>query len=177
MKEEATFTAFANLSTERLELRQLRLTDENEIFFLRSDEIINQFIDRPKPKKTEEARDFIRKINNNIKSNKSFYWAITIKGNPKLIGTICLWNFSENKKTAEVGYELNSAFQGKGIMDEALKKIIDFSFKTLGITTLEAFTHKNNLKSASLLIRNNFLQDLTRKDEDQVNNIIFILRE
>lgn len=176
MKEEPTFSSFATLSTERLLLRQLKLTDENEIFFLRSDEIINQFIDRPKPKKIEEARDFITRINNNIKSNDSFYWAITIKGNPKLIGTICLWNFSEDKKTAEVGYELNSAFQGKGIMDEALKKIIDFSFKTIGITTLEAVTHKNNLKSISLLEKNYFLQDKTRKDEDQINNIIFVFR-
>ncbi|MEO5908017.1 MAG: GNAT family N-acetyltransferase, partial [Ginsengibacter sp.] len=123
----------------------------------------------------EEARSFIKKINNNIKSNKSFYWAITIKGNPKLVGTICLWKFSENKKTAEVGYELNSAFQGKGIMDEALKKVIHFSFETLGITTLEAFTHKDNLKSISLLMKNNFLQNITRKDEEHLNNLIFIL--
>jgi ribosomal-protein-alanine N-acetyltransferase len=176
MKEEPAFTSFTNLFTERLELRQLKITDENEIFFLRSDENNNQFVDRPKPKKIQDARDFIIRINNNIKSHDSFYWAITIKGNSKLIGTICLWNFSEDKKTAEVGYELNPAFQGKGIMDEALKKVVDFSFKTIGLTTLEAVPHKNNLKSISLLIKNNFLHDTTRKVEDNVNNIIFILR-
>ena len=177
MKEETDFTSFADLSTERLTLRQLKTTDENEIFFLRSDEVINQFIDRPRQKALEEARSFITRINNEIMENKLLYWAITNKENPKLIATICLWKFSENKKTAEVGYELNSAFQGKGIMDEALKKIINFSFETLGLITLEAFTHKDNLKSKTLLIKNNFLPDITRKDKDHPTNIIFILRK
>lgn len=87
-----------------------------------------------------------------------------------------MWNFSEDRKTAEIGYELFPHSQGKGIMDEAIKKLIGFAFQTLGIDILEAFTNKNNLKSISLLLRNNFSHVPGRKDEDDINNVIFILK-
>ena len=177
MKKEINFTSFKELTTERLLLRFLKATDKKEIFILRSDPVINKYIDRPAPTKIEEAMLFIKNRNDNIKENKALYWAITLNENPKLIGTICLWNFSEDKKTAEVGYELFPAFQGKGIMSEAIKKVIESAFENMGVETLEAFTHKDNQKSRSLLSKNNFFYDPIRKDEDNINNVIFILKK
>ena len=175
MKKEINLTSFTELATVRLILRQLKASDDNEIFKLRSDEDINQYLDRPKETSIEEARQFITKINNGIKENRSFYWAITFKENPQLIGTICLWNLSEDKNTVELGYELNQKFHGQGIMSEAIKKVIEFAFENIGVTTIEACTHKDNLKSISLLMKNNFSIDSTRKDQDNINNVIFIL--
>ncbi len=170
------FSRFLKLTTERLLLRRLKATDETALFSLRSNDTINKYIDRPKQTSLEESQQFITRINNGIKENKSMYWAITIKDNPQLIGTICLWHFSDDKKTAEIGYELNPDFQGQGIMNEALKKVIELAFQTIGITTIEAYTHKDNTKSTSLLLKNNFSIDVTRKDEENINNIIFILQ-
>ena len=109
------FIPFPNLTTERLVLRQLKFEDENEICFLRSDESINKYIDRPKTATNEDARKFIDKINTGIERNDWIYWAITTKENDKLIGTICLWNFSHEKYIAELGFELIPEYQGKGI--------------------------------------------------------------
>lgn len=175
MKNEIDLTTFIELTTGRLILRQLKATDDNEIFKLRSDDDINQYLDRPKETSIEESRQFILRINNGINENKSFYWAITLKENPRLIGTICLWNISEDKKTVELGYELNKKFQGQGIMSEAIKKVIEFAFQNIGVATIEAYTHKDNLKSTSLLLKNNFSIDSTRKDEENMNNVIFVL--
>lgn len=168
---------FSNLSTERLRLRPLNLSDENDIFRLRSDEIINYFISRKRLTNKDEAIQFINRINNQIKEGVILYWAIMLKENPPLIGTICLWNFSKERKTAELGYELFPEFQGKGIMDEAVKKVIETAFKKMGFAIIEAFTHKDNFKSRSLLLRNNFFDDSSRKDEDNDNNAIFILQK
>jgi ribosomal-protein-alanine N-acetyltransferase len=55
--------------------------------------------------------------------------AITENGANQMIGSICLWNFQQTK-TAEVGFDLNPKFQGKGIMSELLKCIIQFDLKT-----------------------------------------------
>ncbi len=52
-----------NLSTERLNLRQLTKEDVSTIFFLRSDESINKFINRQRIKHIDEALDFILKMN------------------------------------------------------------------------------------------------------------------
>jgi len=171
------FTSLSNLSTTRLQLRSLKLSDENEIFFLRSNETVNQYIGRKRISRKEEALQFINKINNNLKNNEALYWAITLKGNLHLIGTVCLWNFTKDRKTAELGYELFPEFQGKGIMDEAVKKVIETAFQKIGVNTFEAFTHKNNLRSRALLLRNNFVHDSSRTDDDDENNIIFVLKK
>src|SRR5437868_13096004 len=116
------FTPFPNLITERLFLRQLKIEDANEIFTLRSSDEVNRFLDRPKATTIDEARQFINKINDGINKNESVYWAITFKNDSKLIGTICYWNISKENDRAEIGYELQPRYQGKGIMQEAILK-------------------------------------------------------
>ncbi|WP_074410099.1 MULTISPECIES: GNAT family N-acetyltransferase [Aquimarina] len=164
---------FPELQTERLFLRQLKESDDQVILFLRSNEIVNTFVKRPKTNTIEEAINFINKINKGIDEQNWLFWGITVKDKPKLIGTICLWNFSENKKTAEVGYDLHPNFYRQGIMNEALVSILDYGFKTLELDTIEAFTHKNNEASKKLLIRNNFNHIEDRIDSDNPDNIIF----
>ena len=105
--ETINLTPFPNLSTERLTLRQLNLQDDNEIFFLRSDERVLKYLVIPKANSIEEARAFIHKINNG-----SAYWAICLKNETKLIGTICFWNISKEENKAEIGYVLHPGYQG-----------------------------------------------------------------
>ena len=167
------FTPFPELKTERLILRKLEEFDCNMVLFLRSDKIVNQYIKRPKTESKADAIKFINKINKGIVDNEWFYWSITLKDNPKMIGTICLWNFSDNGKVAEVGYDLDPKFQGKGIMNEALKCVIEFGFDILKLNNIEAFTHKENISSTKLLLKNKFKLIEDRKDEDNLNNIIF----
>ena len=175
MMKKLYFTPFPILKTERLIFRQLEEADNNEIFFLRSDDEVNKYIDRPKQKGIYEANDFISKINNGIIKDEWVYWAITLKDNPKLMGTICLWNISTDKKYAELGYELHPKFHGQGFMSEALVHILDYGFRIMKLEKIEAFTHKSNLKSTALLLKNNFKRDVGRKDEGNKNNIIFTI--
>ncbi len=118
---------------------------------MRSDKEINKFVKRASAKTKEEALEFISKINTQIKQGIFFYWAITEKNNDKMVGSICLWNFSEDRKKAEVGYDLNPNFQGKGIMNESLKTIIQFGFEKLNLNLIEAYTNSENENSKKLL--------------------------
>ena len=169
------FTPFPIITTERLILRCLEVSDDQQIFMLRSDNRVNQYLARPKQKDIKESMAFISKINNGINNNEWIYWAITLKESSKLIGTICLWNFSSKKNVAELGYELDPAFQGKGIMSETLKKIIEFGFQEIELYTIDAYTHKNNNNSTILLQKHNFKLDEERKDKGNSDNIIFML--
>ncbi|MFM9949131.1 MAG: GNAT family N-acetyltransferase; N-acetyltransferase, partial [Saprospiraceae bacterium] len=96
-------------------------------------------------------------------------------GHDDLIGTICLWNFSEDKTQAELGYELKPVFQGLGLMDEAVKSVLVYSFESIGIQTLCAFTHHNNNASRRLLEKNGFEFDPDQKDDGNVNNVVYLL--
>ncbi len=144
-------TPFSVLKTDRLTLRQLASSDDEAIFALRTDEKVNKYLDRVPSKSMNDAQTFIWMINEGIQNRNLKYWALTLSGNDELIGTICLFNFAADNKKAEIGYELLPDFQGKGIMQEAVSKIIDFGFQSLGLEVIEAHTQAQNQSSTRLL--------------------------
>jgi ribosomal-protein-alanine N-acetyltransferase len=163
-----TFTPFPILTTERLTLKQLVVNDEQEIFALRSDREINKYLDRQVSNTIADARKFINTINDKINKNDSLYWAITLSDRGILVGTICLFGFSDENGKCEIGYELLTNFQGQGIMKEAAEKVIDYSFNTIKVKKIEAFFHRDNQRSIKLLgklsFRNSNETDKTNPD-------------
>jgi len=153
-----TFTPFPILTTERLTLRQLVINDEREIFTLRSDSEINKYLDRQVSNTIDDARNFINTVNENINKNDSLYWAITLSDKNILVGTICLFSFSDENDKCEIGYELLTNFQGQGIMKEAVEKVIDYAFNTINVQKIEAFFHRDNMRSIRLLDKFSFKQ-------------------
>lgn len=135
------------LTTERLTLRQLVIDDDQEIFTLRSDSAINKYLDRPISNTIDDARNFITKIID----NNALYWAITLSDRNILVGTICLFSFSEENEKCEIGYELLTNYQGQGIMKEAAEKVIDYAFNTIKVQKIEALFHRDNMGSIKLL--------------------------
>jgi [ribosomal protein S5]-alanine N-acetyltransferase len=156
---KTNFALFPVLQTERLVLRKLNAIDAPAIFQLRSDKRVNAFLDRPILGDIEGAHQFIAKIENLIAAKESLYWAITIKGNDTLIGTICIWNIEKQKAKAEMGYELLSDFQGKGLMQEAIEKIIEFAFSEMKLSVITALTKAENHPSVKVLLKNSFQLD------------------
>ncbi len=151
-----SFTPFPILATERLTLRQLVINDEQEIFTLRSESEINKYLDRQVSNTINDARNFINKVNENINKNDSLYWAIILGDRNILVGTICLFNFSDENDKCEIGYELLTNFQGRGIMKEAAEKVIDYAFNTIKVQKIEAFLHRDNQRSIKLLEKFSF---------------------
>lgn len=176
---QINFTPFPVLTTERLILRQLTLEDENEVLAIRSNEMVNKYIDRPPTRTIEDARKFIDRITKNISNNESAFWAITLKNNPALIGSITLWKISKEHERAEIGYELHPDFHGKGIMQEAFTKVVEFGFQTMKLKTIVAFIHKENEPSKKLLEKNNFSvdpgYDELKTEEEKVTLLVYSL--
>jgi ribosomal-protein-alanine N-acetyltransferase len=166
---------FPILKTERLTLRQLTETDVKAIYTLRSNESVNRYIKRSRQVTLDEAKTFINKINVGINQHSWIYWAICLKDTTDLVGTICLWNFSDDKTMAELGYELDPTYQGQGYLNEALKSVVLYAFVTIGLTSIEAYTHRENLSSTRLLEKNKFRLDPTKVDEGNTNNIVYRL--
>jgi [ribosomal protein S5]-alanine N-acetyltransferase len=170
------FTHFPVLTTERLTLRQLSVDDRQNVFTLRSDKEINKYLDRQVSKTIKEAVDFINKINDNIEKNNSIYWAITLTKTKTFVGTICLFEFSNDKNSCEIGYELIPNFQGQGIMKEAAQAVIDYVFQTLKIKNLLAFTHRDNQNSTKLLTGLNFVKSTETDKKNPALNIFILAR-
>jgi ribosomal-protein-alanine N-acetyltransferase len=171
MNNSINFTPFPDLATGRLTLRRMNAEDVKEIFFLRSDERVLKYIAIQKAETHDDALKYIDKIHNGINSNEWIMWAISLKDTSKLVGTICLWNLSTKDLKADVGYVLHPDFQGMGIMQEAIVKVIDYGFKTMELNSIDADVDPNNSKSIKLLERNGF--SLTSKS---ANTLIYSLK-
>lgn len=166
-------TALPPLRTTRLLLRQPEPTDDLFFQMLRSDPDVNRYLDRAKTATLKEARQFIAKINEYIARGESFYWVVaqpvTSQGlGTQPVGTICLWNFSTENDSAEVGYELLPAFQGKGYMQEALAKVIEFGFEELALSEIKAYLHAENEASVRLLEKFNFERTGTHGENELI---------
>jgi ribosomal-protein-alanine N-acetyltransferase len=149
---------FSNITTERLFLRELHLDDAEEIFRLRADERVNVLIDRKTAISIDDAKEFIQKILANSANNEGIMWAITLIGDPKLIGTITYWHIEWENNKAEIGYEMLPEYHGKGLMTEALKKVIDFGFNKLGFKIIVADPKAINTPSVKLLEKLGFIK-------------------
>ena len=167
---------FTGLKTARLILRQPTTSDWKMISYLRSSVEVNKYVHRPRAETKEKALAYISKTILGIDDQKLYYWVITEKNSDQMIGSICLWNLSEDGKTAEVGYDLNPKFQRRGIMNESLKCILDFGFNTLQLEVIEAYTQRRNEPSKKLLERNGFKWVVGKKDANDPENIIYQIK-
>jgi ribosomal-protein-alanine N-acetyltransferase len=154
------------INTKRLILRPLSYNDAGEVFLLRSNEEIHRYLLRPLAKTIEDARAFIERINEGNAKGEILYWGAQLKGESRIIGTVCLWKINLTKLRAETGYELMPAFQGKGYAAEALAAALDYGFNSIKLSAIEAEVSPENERSISLLKKFNFV--LPGKTPEQV---------
>lgn len=159
--------------THRLQLKEINESHVEDILKIRSNEMINQFVQRNSPKNNYDALQFILTIKERTRNHQTFYWGISLKDHAHLIGTICLWNFSEDRKTAEVGYELLPDYHRQGIMSEALTAVLHFGFNELNLQEIVAMTDQSNENSKKLLLKYNFILQEERNDKDFPGSLVF----
>jgi [ribosomal protein S5]-alanine N-acetyltransferase len=163
---EPIFSPFPGLTTERLLLRSIERTDAPEILFLRSDELVMQYIDREKTKTLEEAEIFIDKIKTAAETNEGIMWAITLIDKPTvLIGTIGFWRLIKQHYRAEVGYMLHPDHWNKAIMREALQAVIRYGFEQMKLHSIEAHINPDNVASGALLEKCGFTREAYFKED------------
>lgn len=113
----------------------------------------------PHPYHREDAVRFIQRVN---QQSPSTVFAIELDGKP--VGSIGYFPASDiNRMNAEVGYWLGEPFWGKGIITEAIGKLVDHAFTHSNLSRLFAIPFPHNLASAKALARNGFELEATLK--------------
>lgn len=161
------------LETERLILKPINESHVEDILKIRSNEVVNRFVQRNPPKTNYDALYFILTIKKRVQNNETFYFGITYKNQQNILGTICLYRFSEDRTEAEVGYELLPDYHRKGIMSEALSAVLNFGFNELNLQEIVAETSKFNENSNGLLLKHDFVFQEGRTDEGFPDNLVF----
>ena len=158
------FHPFPEISTEKLFLKQIKAVDFNDFFRLRSDKNIMKYIPRPLAKDISDVEILVEKIDAGIKNNERINWGIYLNTTGKLIGSIGYVNIYPDNLRAEIGYLLDTAFHGKGLMKEAIVAVINFGFDTMKLHSIEAVVQHMNIASAKLLEKNNFVKEAHFKE-------------
>ncbi len=157
---QLNFQPFPTIQTERLLLRAVLKKDAAAMFGLRSNTEVLRYIGKAPMKSLSEAKKLIETILNNQFENDAIMWAIALKENPgQKIGNICYWRIDKPHFRAELGYILHPAHWNKGIMNEAIKPVIDYGFNSMKLHSIEANIDPGNSASEALLKKNGFIKE------------------
>ncbi|EIJ39089.1 acetyltransferase, ribosomal protein N-acetylase [Galbibacter orientalis DSM 19592] len=141
------------ISTDRLKLRLIELTDLESIHNLHSLPETDEYNALGIPENIEETKSIIEPwiTNNQLPEIKNYTFAIDLISNGDFIGLFGLKLGSTKYKRAEVWYKIHSNYWKKGYASESLKAVINFGFKTLKLHRIEAGCAINNIGSIKVL--------------------------
>ncbi len=127
----------------QFKLRSLTISDTDELFALtiRNKDHLKRFLNWMKD--GYEKKDTIQFLEESLEKEskgKMLLYAITINGS--MIGLVDLHGINMDKN-AEIGYWLDKGHEGKGIVTEAVKILIEEGFHKLGL-------HRIGLRCATL---------------------------
>jgi len=160
--------AFPALRTERLLLRELRPGDAPAVFEIFRREDVNTWLDRDPMQVIEEAERSIRSRMSLFANGFGFRWAISPEDDPdRLIGSCGYFSVRRGTATVEMGYELHPDYWRRGIMTEALRAVIAFSYggqTLLPVHRIEALVMPGNTGSIRLLEKLGFRNEGLRRE-------------
>ncbi len=146
------------LETDRLILRAWEITDLDDFFEYASVEGVGEKAGWEHHKSKDKSLEILKMF---MEEKKVF--AIVLKENQKAIGSIGIEELSEeldkdldNLLGRELGYVLNKDYWNKGIMKEAISKVVDYCFNTLKLNFLMASYFNHNIASKKVLENLNF---------------------
>ena len=159
------FNPFPELRTDRLLLRKMTLEDAPEVQLIRSNTEVMKYNNRPLTLTIEDAENWIKIVLEALEKNDGITWCICLKESPaEHIGNIGLWRIEKENHRSEIGYMLDPFYHGKGIMYEALQKVVEYGFNEMKLHSIEAQINPGNVASAALLKKANFVQEAYFKE-------------
>ena len=141
------------IETERLVLRRMTVADALDAFdnWL-SDPEVALYMQWDAQTDVEQAKQYIEKMFVGKYENNTFYrWAIALKTDNAVIGSVGFEIHSERDSVADVSYGLCKRFWNQGIMSEALTAVIDYAFREVGVNRIEAFHAAANPASGRVM--------------------------
>lgn len=132
------FKKIPDLTTERLILRKIRLSDAPDMYEYSKDPDVTKFLLWDPHPNVEHTRNYIDYLQDRYRDGKYYDWAVVIRSTGKMIGTCGFSAVYPDHRSAEVGYVLNPAFRGQGYAGEALCAVMEFAFRRMALNRVEA---------------------------------------
>lgn len=145
------FARLPILQTDRLILRKLTMRDASDMYRYCQDREVARHVLWEAHTSIWETRAYLRYILYQYRNGEPGSWGIVLRDTGRVIGTIGYMSYSPDNATVEVGYSLAREQWGKGLMTEALRAVIDESFRTLKLHRIEAMHFTDNPASGRVM--------------------------
>lgn len=147
------------IETKRLILKALSPEEMKHIFENHSKEEIKKILGH---RSEEDYQKEANKHKNGYSSyNRSFrLFLLTDKTSGTIIGRCGLHNWNADHRRAEIGYVMeDEQFKRRGLMTEAVERVIEYGFNTMHLNRIEALVGAENVPSLRLMEKFNFIQE------------------
>jgi ribosomal-protein-alanine N-acetyltransferase len=140
------------IETERLILRRFKPSDAEYMFKnWANDSEVSKFFIRNPHSELSETEQIISEWVNAYTNNDCYNWAIELKEIGEIIGQISLVDLNEKYFSCEVAFTVGRSFWKKGISTEALKVVISYLFKEIGMNRIEGRYNTLNFASGRVM--------------------------
>jgi RimJ/RimL family protein N-acetyltransferase len=133
-----------------ISLRELRASDAPALFSALSSDQVSKFISPP-PATVDGFGRFIDWAIRQRLSGQYVCFAVVPDGSDTAIGIFQVRSLEPAFGTAEWGFAVAPEFWGTGVFVDGAKLIVDFAFKVIGVTRLEARAALKNGRGNSAL--------------------------
>lgn len=162
---------FPELSMGDIVLREKQESDVEDFFGYYCNPEVSKYILCDIPETFEGARKELNFWRNIYYRNDGIYYAIALKKTNQMIGSVGLTGYNSYQNRIEISYDLSEKFWRRGVMKNAINKIVNFGFNEFaqrlnkkGLNRIEAFVSTDNVPSKNLLLKCGFtLEGLLRQ--------------
>lgn len=165
-KMEVKLLITNGLCTQRLLLRKMEEGDSPCLFAIWSNPDVTRFMNIENFSNENQAKEMIHFLNGLSDQNKAMRYTIIETKTNQIIGSCGFNTLDYENRKAEIGYELDSPFWGRGYGTEAVSCLVDYAFTQLHFTRIEAEVAPENLQSIKVLQKLHFtLEETCRKSK------------
>ncbi len=134
------------LETDRLRLRPLRDSDADRVDGILSDERTKATVSRYLP--PQDGAALIMRLRESSACGERWSWCIADRETDRLVGLISLRGIGDtDPTTTEFGYSVHPDARGRGVLTEALDRVVDWAFLDGGYRRLILRTDEANTAS------------------------------
>lgn len=161
------------IETPRLVLRDLAPEDTSQIVkYLDNLEVSKNLLVIPYPYTEEHAKSFVDHcLAESSKTPRTSYeFGIELKESQEMTGMISLTQIDHFRGIGTLGYWLGQPHWRKGIMNQALERMISFSFSEVGLRRIDITAAVPNIASNLLIQKMGFVYEGTRRERNRVKS-------
>lgn len=142
-------------------LRQIQLDNDYEDFYhyITHPQVAKYLSFDDIPSNIESARNELGYWERMYNRRASIYWAIAFEKGNKIIGTAGFNFWNQEQRRAEISYDLDHQFWGKGIMTDSIGAITNFGLEEMKVQRIQATVAIDNFASIKVLEKNGYQRE------------------